>query len=162
MQKLTRLQLIGPLILLSTICAAEILAYALSQRPSSGLLWYLNVEVFGIFRKSRVALSECVNQPFAQLLIVSPLALLALAGLVLRRNLLIAVSSNLSFVCAGFLVFSWHHWNAAGQVRAASLAALHLPTGNDSCFFILLLFACFVSFTMSHFFYIHLLRSRIS
>jgi hypothetical protein len=132
---------------------AETVAYALAHRPSSALLWYLNLEVFSIFRKSRVALSGHVNLPFAQLLIISPLALLVLAGIVFRRNLPTALSSNLSFVCAGLLLCSWYIWNSRGQVRAASLAAVHMPTGNDLCFFVLSLFGCFVSFLTSHFFY---------
>jgi len=56
-----------------------------------------------------VALSSYVNFPFAQLLIISPLAFLVLGGIALRRNLLIAISSNLTLICVGFLLFSWHH-----------------------------------------------------
>jgi len=55
-----------------------------------------------------VALSSYVNFPFAQLLIISPLAFLVLGGIALRRNLLIAISSNLTLICVGFLLFSWH------------------------------------------------------
>jgi hypothetical protein len=156
-----RLQLVGPLLLLSMVAAAETVAYALAHNPSSALLWYVNFEVFSIFRKSRVALFGHISLPFAQLLIISPLAFLALAGFALRRNLLIAVSSNLTLVCAGFLLFSWHHWNSPGQVRAASLAAVHMPTGNDLGLFALLLLGCLVSFVTSHFFYVQHLRSQI-
>jgi len=131
-QETIRLQLVGPLLLLCVVSGAETVAYALAHRPSSALLWYLNLEVFSIFRKSRVALSGHVNLPVAQLLIISPLALLALAGIVFRRNLPTALSSNLSFVCAGLLLCSWYIWNSRGQVRAASLAAVHMPTGKRS------------------------------
>jgi hypothetical protein len=161
-QETVRLQLVGPLLLLCVVAAAETVAYALAHNPSSALLWYLNLEVFNIFRKSRVALSGHVNFPFAQLLIISPLTFLALAGIALRRNLLIAISSNLTFLCAAFLLYTWHHWNCFGQVRAASLAAVRMPTGNDLCLFVLLLFGCFVSFVTSHFFYVHHLRFRTS
>src|SRR6266478_9579672 len=161
-QETVRLQLVGPLLLLCLVAAAESIAYALAHNSSSAVLWYLNLEVFSIFRKSRVALSGHLNFPFAQLLIISPLAFLSLAGIALRRNLLIAISSNLSFVCAALLLFSWHHWNSFGQVRAASLAAVRMPTGNDLCLFVLLLFGCFVSFVTSHFFYVHHLRFRTS
>jgi hypothetical protein len=161
-QEPIRLQLLGPLLFVCAVAAAETLAYALAENPSSAVLWYVNLEVFSIFRKSRVALSGHVNFPFAQLLIVSPLAFLALAGIALRRNLLIAISSNLTFICVGFLLISWHHWNGLGQVRAVSLAAVHMPTGNDFCLFARLLSGCVISFVTSHFFYVHHLRSRIS
>ena len=161
-QDTIRLQLVGPLLLFCVVAGAETVAYSLADSPSSALLWYLNSEVFGIFRKSRIALSNHVNFPFAQLLIISPLAFLALAGIALRRNLLIAISSNLTVVCVVFLIFSWHHWNSLGQVRAASLAAVHVPTGNDLCLFVLLLFGCLVSFVTSHFFYVQHLRFRTS
>jgi hypothetical protein len=156
-----RLQLIGPLILLCVVAAAETLAYALADFPSSALLWYLNLEVFSIFRKSRVVLSSYINLPFALLLIISPLAFLAMAGIALRRNLLIAISSNLAVGCAAFLFFNWHHWNSLARVRTASLAAVQMPTGNDLCLFALLLLGCLVSFVASHCFYVHLLRSRM-
>ena len=162
LQETIRLQLVGPLLLLCAVAAAETLAYVLAENPSSAVLWYVNLEVFSIFRKSRVALSSHVNFPFAQLLIISPLAFLVLAGIALRRNLLIAISSNLTFICVGFLLFSWHHWNGLGQVRAASLATVHVPTGNDLCLFALLLLGCVVSFVTSHFFYVHHLHSRSS
>jgi hypothetical protein len=159
-QETVRLQLVGPLLLLCLVAAAESIAYALAHNPSSAVLWYLNLEVFSIFRKSRAALSGHLNFPFAQLLIISPLTFLGLAGVVLRRNLLIALSSNLSFVCAAFLLCSWHHWNSFGQVKAASLTAVRMPTGNDLWLFVLLLFGCFVSLVTSHVFYVHHLRFR--
>src|SRR4051812_8406750 len=145
-----RLQLVGPLILLCTVAMAETVAYALAETPSSALLWYLNLEVFSIFRKSRVALSGYLNLPYAQLLLISPLALLAVAGIAFRRTLLIAISSNLAIVCAGFLIWSWHHWNSVMQIRTTSLAAVHMPTGNDFWLFAFLLLACLVSFVTSH------------
>jgi hypothetical protein len=161
-QETVRLQLVGPLLLLCVVAAAESIAYALAHNPSSAVLWYLNLEVFSIFHKSRVALSGHLNFPFAQLLIISPLTFLGLAGIALRRNLLIAISSNLTFVCAAFLLCSWHHWNSFSQLRAASLAAVRVPTGNDLWLFVLLLFGCFVSFATSHVFYVQYLRFRTS
>jgi hypothetical protein len=161
-QKTIRLQLVGPLLLLCVVAAAETIAFALAHNPSSALLWYLDLGVFGIFRKSRVALSDLVNLPFAQLLIISPMGFLAMVGIALRRNLLIAISSNLTFICVGFLLFSWHHWNALGELRAASIATVHVPIGSDLCLFALLVLGCVVSFVTSHYFYVHHMRSRIS
>src|SRR5215213_3960636 len=111
MQRLARLQLVGPIALFCAVLAGEAAAYALAQMPSSGFLWYLNLEVFGIFRRSRAALAELGNIPFAQaLLIVGPILLIGAAGLWCRHNLCLAISSNLSFSFAAFLAYNWHAW----------------------------------------------------
>ena len=153
-----RLQLIGPLVLFGVVGAGEAMAYALADNPSSALLWYLNAEAFGVLRKSRLLFSA--DWPFAQMWIVTGLAALAVAGTTLRSNLVVAISSNMSFVFAGFLLINWHHWNHAGQALSASLALVQLPTGNDFWFFTLLLLACSASFATSHLIYIRLLRSQ--
>jgi hypothetical protein len=63
--------------------------------------------VFSLFRRSRWILSDAGSFPFAQLLLIAgPLALLAHLGAILRRNLLVAVASNLSLAYAGFLFAS--------------------------------------------------------
>src|SRR5438093_11032348 len=120
MQGLRRLQLIGPLVLLFAVGAAEAASHALASDPTSALLWYLNLELFSIFRKSGAFLDYQGSAPFAQLLLVAFLAVLALIGFIRRRALPVAIASNLSFVYAGFLLYSWHYWNNLGQVRAAS------------------------------------------
>ena len=71
MQGFARLQLVGPVVLFCAVLAAEAAAYALAQMPSSGFLWYLNLEVFSIFRRSRAALAELGNLPFAQVLLIA-------------------------------------------------------------------------------------------
>src|SRR5688572_32585680 len=117
MPKHARLQLIGPLVLFCAVLAAEGAAYALAQMPSSGFLWYLNLEVFSIFRRSRAALAEIGNLPFAQaLLITGPMVAIGLVGLWLRQNLCLAISSNLSFCFAAFLAYNWYAWTSAVHV----------------------------------------------
>ena len=161
MQSLARIQLVGPLVLLAAVGAAEAAAYALADNPASAFLWYINLEVLSIFRKCRVVFADYANFPFAQLLLIAaPLALLAITGLALRRNLLTAISSNLSFVYAGVLLYSYHYWNGAGQARAASLADVQMPTGNDLYLFAVLLLTSSISFATSHYLYLRLLRSR--
>lgn len=161
MQKLARLQIIGPVVLFLAVFAAEGAAYALAQAPTSGFLWYLNLEVFNAFRRSRAILGDYCSLPFAQLLIVAgPLAALALAGLVWRRKLLVAVSSNLSFICAGLVLYSWNYWHTVSKVRSASLSFVHVPTGSDLYLFAALIGACLVSFVASHFLYFQALRSE--
>jgi hypothetical protein len=160
MQGLRRLQLIGPLVLLCAVGAAEAASRALASDPTSALLWYLNLELFSIFRKSGAFLDQYGSVPFAQLLFVALLAVLIVAGLARRSALPAAIASNLSFVYAGFLLYSWHHWNSLGQVRAASLAPVQVPAGSTLYLFVSLLLASFVSFAASHYFYLRLLRSR--
>ena len=161
MQGLVRLQLAGPIALLVAVFGADSAAYALADAPSSAWLWYLNLEVFSIFRKSRTALSDICSLPFAQvILIAGPLACLACVGLALKRNLLTAVSSNLSFVYAAFVVYSWHHWHSFGTVKSASLAFAQVPTGTDLYLFIVMLLTSFASFAASHFLYFCAVRNE--
>src|SRR5262245_19251266 len=97
MPRLARLQLIGPVVLFGLLFAADAAAYALVLKPSSSFLWYLNLEVFSLFRKSRAAFGEIFNLPFAQVLFVAyPIALLGLIGVTFKRNLCLALSSNIS------------------------------------------------------------------
>ena len=160
MQRLARMQLIGPLVLLAAVLAAETAAYALALAPSSSLLWYLNLEVFSIFRKSRLHLGELSATPFAQLLMIAgPLALAACVGFALKRTLISAIASNLSLVYAAFLVYSWHHWQTFKQVKAASLISVQVPTGSDLYLFAILLIASVASFLASHCLYLRTARS---
>ena len=161
MRRLLNLQLAGPASLLLAVAAADSAAWALSQSPSSALLWYLNLEVFSLFRRSRWVLSDVGSLPFAQLLLIAgPLALVALMGTILRRNLLMGIASNLSFVYASFLLFSWYAWSSYGTVSSASLSAVHVPTGGSLYLFLVLLAASVASFSASHLFYIRALRKR--
>jgi len=159
MQRLTRLQLIGPLVLFLTVGAADVTAYALAEVPTSASLWFLNQEVFAIFRKSRMVL-ELWDLPLAQLAVAALLLSIALAGMMLRRYLLLALSSNLSLLCAGIIVYSSHYWNNVSKIQAASLVAVQVPTGTDLYFFTLLLVGSLMSFVASHCWYFLLLRQR--
>src|SRR5436309_6740600 len=150
MRGLTRLQLLGPLVLLCIVGAAEAASHALASDPTSALLWYLNLELFSIFRKSGAFLDHYGSVPFAQLLFVAFLAVLAVIGFARRKFLPVAIASNLSFVYAGFLLYTWHHWNTLGQVRAASLAPVQVPAGSTLYLFVGLLLTSFVSFAASH------------
>jgi hypothetical protein len=160
MQRIARIQLIGPLVLLGAVAAAEAAAFALAFAPSSSLLWYLNLEVFSIFRKSRIYLGDLSAIPFAQLLFIAgPLALIAGLGLVLKRNLVLAVASNLSLVYAAVLIYSWHHWHTFKHMKSASLVWVQVPSGSDLYFFAILLIASSASFVASHCFYLRAARS---
>jgi hypothetical protein len=161
MRRLANLQLAGPAALLLAVAAADSASWALSQSPSSALLWYVNLELFSAFRRSRWMLSDVVSLPFAQLfLIAGPLGLMAFLGILLRRNLLLAIASNLSLAYAVFLVASWYAWTSYGMASSASLSAVHVPTGGNFYLFLVLLVASVASFLASHLFYIRALRKR--
>ena len=161
MRRLATLQLAGPICLLLTVAAADGASWALSQAPASALLWYLNLEVFSAFRRSRWLLLDLGSLPFAQLLLIAgPLGLIALLGIALRRNLLVAIASNLSLVYATFVLFSWYAWSSHGTVSIASLSVVQVPTGGSFYLFLVLLAASVASFSASHLFYIRALRKR--
>jgi hypothetical protein len=159
MTRAARLQLIGPAVLFSAVLAAESAAYLLTQAPSSAFLWYLNLEVFSLFRKSRGALADYCSLPFAQVWIMAgPMALIGLLGLAFKRNICLAISSNLSFVFAAFAAYSWYEWNSLGKVKAASLVWVGAPTGGSLYLFLILLTASFFSFAASHLLYFRELK----
>ena len=53
MNRLAKLQLIGPIFLFAAVLAAEVAAWALSMFPSSEALWYVNLGLFGLFQRNR-------------------------------------------------------------------------------------------------------------
>src|SRR3954470_6786078 len=159
MQSPARLQLVGPLVFFCAVLAAESAAYALAYSPSSELLWYLNLDVFSAFRRSRAALSDLGNVPFAQLLVFAgPTLLVGLAGAWFRQTLLLAISSNLSFCFAAFLAYNCYSWTSEIQVQAASLTSVYAPTGNTFWVFGILIATSVLSFGTSHFIYFKALR----
>jgi hypothetical protein len=161
MQRSARLQLVGPVALFCAVLAAEAAAYALAQAPSSAFLWYLNLEVFSLFRKSRAALAEAGNLPFAQvLLIAGPIVAIGLVGLLLKNKLCLAISSNLSFCFAAFIALNWHSWTTATHVKAASLAFVQVSSGSTLLMIGALAITSFLSFGASHFLYFGALRSK--
>jgi len=158
MQNASRIQLIAPLLFLCVVFAAEACAYALASHPASALLWFLNVEVFGLFRKSRMLLGDWGAVPFAQLALVAPIAGAALAGVLLQRRFIAALATNVSFLGAAFLAYSWAHWSYFGQLTQASLVPIALPTGYDLWLFAMLGIAALISITASHHLYIRAIR----
>jgi len=149
MRRLAYLQLV--------VAAADSASWELNESPSSAL----NLEVFSLIRRSRWMLSDAGSFPFAQpVLIPGPLHLVALLGAILRRNLLVAVASNLSLAYGGFLFASWYTWTSYGEVSFASLTAVHVPTSGNFYLFVVLLIASMVSFSASHLFYIRAVRKR--
>src|SRR5258705_11002792 len=78
MNRLFKLQFLGPLALFAATLCAELAARALAYAPSSEFLWFVNLRMFGIFQRSYGLLSEVVTIPGFQLLgIALPIFLLA-------------------------------------------------------------------------------------
>src|SRR5260221_11385565 len=104
MSRLFKLQFLGPLALFVATLCAELAVRALAYAPSSELLWFINLKMFGIFQRSYYMLSEVVSMQGFQLFgIALPIFLLACYGLAARRRLPLALASNLRFGCASLL-----------------------------------------------------------
>jgi hypothetical protein len=153
----SRLQFLGPVTLFLTVLSAEAATWALSHMPSSELLWYLNLQVFGIFQRSYYELSAYIDLPYVQLYFIAlPILAVASYGLFRRRALPLAIASNLSFVYAAFVVYSSITYEMAP--RAASLGMV-LSTSAQSIYLPLVLIgASLLSFAVSHVHYLGQLR----
>jgi hypothetical protein len=159
MRNLMRIQLVGPCTLLAAVAAADAAAYALAQYPSSSFLWYLNLDVFSLFRKSRAAL-DLGGVPFAQaFLLAGPIALIGFAGVAFRKSLCLAISSNLALVFSAFVVYNWLSWAQIGEIKSASLAWPAMSGGGTSTMLAILTLTSVVSFATSHLLYFFALRS---
>src|SRR5437763_7186623 len=110
MNRLFKLQFLGPLALFATTLCAELAAHALQYAPSSELLWFINLRMFGIFQRSYVMLldlREVVSideLPYLGLALPIFVFVLACLGLAAKSRLPLTVATHLSVVYAGFLV----------------------------------------------------------
>jgi hypothetical protein len=158
MNRLSKLQLIGPIFLFVAVLAAEAAAYALSAFPTFWPLWYVNLKLFGVFQRSYYVVDSYTGIPsFNLFFIAMPILLLGCLGIVWRKRLLLGVSSNLSFVYAGLLIHQW----MLMQPRAlqASLTAIALPVADADLYLVAtLLGASLLSFCASHFIYVRDVR----
>src|SRR3954470_2803111 len=133
MSRLFKLQFLGPLALFAATLCAELAARALQYAPSSELLWFINLRMFGIFQRSYAALlnlSEVVpidGFQYFGLALPTFVFLLACFGLATKLRLPFTVATHLSAAYAGFLVLSWQ---AGGPgVTQASLVPIAIPSG---------------------------------
>src|SRR6478752_2896670 len=95
MSRLFRFQFLGPLILFVATLSAELAARALEYAPASATLWYLNLEVFGMFQRSHARLSGFIGIEAFQLVgIALPIFALACIGLMARSRLPLALSTQ--------------------------------------------------------------------
>src|SRR5205814_9799958 len=110
MNRLFKLQFLGPFALFAATLCAELAARALQYAPSSELLWFINLRMFGIFQRSYAMLldlSEVVDG-FQYFGLALPILVFVLAclGFAAKSRLPLTVATHLSVVYAGFLVLS--------------------------------------------------------
>jgi hypothetical protein len=163
MTRLPKLQVIGPVCLFVAVLSAEGAAWALSHAPSSEILWFVNLRVFGIFQKSYYLLSSQVSIQYIQFLIVAPIFATACSGLVFNCRLLLPIASNLSFLYVAFLIYAWYLVESPPQAASLAEASYHsavmtMPSGPDLCMFIVLFAATLPSFAASHIVYFRAVR----
>src|SRR6478609_1263177 len=108
MNRLFKLQFLGPLALFTGTLCAELAARALQYAPSSEFLWFINLKMFGIFQRSDALLSYFVSIDGFQFFgLALPIFVLACRGLAARSRLAFTVATHLSVAYAVLLVLSW-------------------------------------------------------
>ena len=121
MNRLFKLQFLGPLVLFVATLSAELAARGLAYKPSSATLWYLNLEVFGLFQRSHSALAGYVNIDGFQLFgIALPIFAWACVGLLMRSRLPLAMSTQFAVGYGTFVLLSWQG-PAQSSVQASLL-----------------------------------------
>ena len=160
MNRLFKLQFLGPFALFVTTLCAELAARALQYAPSSELLWFLNLRIFSIFQRSHVMLSQFVPiNGFQFFGLALPIFLLACLGLTTKSRLPFTVATHLSVAYAGFLVLSWQ---AAAPIAArASLGPIAVPSGAGLYVMATILATCLLSFAVTHLLYFLAVREEV-
>jgi hypothetical protein len=163
MKKLSASQLIGPVALFIAVAGAEAASYALSRMPSSEWIWYLNLRWFGMFQQSHYTLQGRFGIDCEQLLLIAlPLLIAAYLGYRLRQSLLLAISSNLSFVYIGFVFCTWARAKSFPQTASLSgdfAASAAIWSNPDLILLIVLVSLSLFSFLISHLSYIQRARA---
>jgi hypothetical protein len=151
MNRLFKLQFLGPLALFVATLCAELAAHALRYAPSSELLWFVNLRMFGIFQRSDAVLSYIVPLKGFQFFgLALPIFVLACVGLAARSRPLFTVATHVSVGHALLLVVSWQL--GTSTATQASLATVAVPSGGQ---FVMaaILGACLLSFAITHLLY---------
>jgi hypothetical protein len=161
MNRLFKLQFLGPFALFAATLCAELAARALEYAPSSELLWFINLRMFGIFQRSDALLSYIVTVDGFQFFGVAlPIFLLACLGLAAKSRLPFTVATHLSVVYAGFLVLAWQA--GVPTTAQASLGPVAIPSGAGLYLMATILGTCVLSFAITHLLYVLHVRREIS
>jgi hypothetical protein len=160
MNRLFKLQFLGPCVLFAATLGAELAAQALQYAPGSEWLWFVNLKIFGIFQRSHALLAGFVPIDGFQLFGVAlPLFLLACLGLALKARPAFTISTHLSAGYAGFLVLAWQA--GAPTAAQASLGPIAVPTGAGLYVMATILGACLLSFAVTHLLYFQAVGNEI-
>ena len=159
MNRLFKLQFLGPFALFAATLCAELAARALQYAPSSELLWFINLRVFSIFQRSHILLRELgAIDGFQFFGLALPIFLLACLGLAAKSRPPFTVATHLSAAYAGFLVLSWQ---AGVTVKQASLGAIAVPSGVGLYVMATILGNCLQSFAITHLLHFRAVREQI-
>src|SRR5260370_15827773 len=165
MSCLFKLQLRGPCALFAATLGAELAARAIEYAPSSELLWFINLRMFGIFQRSYAMLlnlSDVVPiDGFQYFGLALPIFVFVLAcfGLAAKFRLPLTVATHLSAAYAGFLVLSWQA--GVPEVRQASLVPIAVPSGVGLYVMATILGTCLLSFAITHLLYLRAVREEL-
>lgn len=152
MNRLFKLQFLGPLALFAAVLSAELAARALQYDPSSELFWFLNLKVFGIFQRSYAALSYIIPIDGFQFFgIALPIFAMACVGLLAKARLPFTVATHLSVAYAIFVVLCWK--NGVPELQQASLGTIAVPSGIGLYVTATILGSCILSFAVTHVLY---------
>jgi len=168
MNRLFKLQFLGPFALFVATLTAELAARALQYAPSSELLWFVNLKMFGIFQRSDAALSYFVPIDGFQFFgIAVPVFALACIGLAARCRPLFTVATHLSVAYAVFMAMSWQMF--VPNITHASLGLISVPPGfgaipSGAGLYVTLtvLGTCLLSFAVTHLLYLLAVRKEIA
>jgi hypothetical protein len=156
MTRAAKLQLVGPVVLFLAALAAEVAVYALAYSPTSGVLWFINLKMFGLFQQSYYVLTSVADIEGFQLFgIALPLCIAAALGVAFKRALLLAIATNVSLVYTCFLIYCSNLFGTASQQAslgpsAISAVAIAIPNGPYLYLILVLLGSSLLSFAVSH------------
>ena len=160
MNRLFKLQFLGPFALFAATLCAELAARALEYYPSSEFLWFINLRIFGIFQRSHAVLSQVVAIDGFQFYgIALPIFLLACLGLAAKSRLPLTVATHLSPVYAVFLLLSWRV--GVPTTTQASLGPVAVPSGAGLYVIATILGTCLLSVVVTHLNYLCHVRQEI-
>ena len=161
MNRLFKLQFLGPFALFVATLCAELAAHALQYFPSSEFLWFVNLRIFGIFQRSCALLSEFVAIDGFQFFgIALPIFVLACFGLIAKSRLPFTVATHLSAAYAAFLVQSWQI--GVPTLKQASLVSIAVPPGAGLYVMATILGTCLLSCGVTHLLYFRFVRAELS
>ena len=153
MNRLAKLQVLGPAAVLLTVGAAEATALALAHFPTSEGLWYINLKVFQVFQESAFTLPPPLDFSYSQFFLIAlPLFAIAIHGHLTKRLFPLALASHLSFIYAGFVFYCF----VGSQPHPSTASLANVAFANRPNIYLPLFLggASLISFLVSHYRYL--------